>query len=497
HHSDTEYEILGHNIGLTIKTVHNWDFVNPNNEDAHGLRIKLLSKSTASSLIIDWFYAFSPWTSPANPVKIGPATTPFQGDPDYNVFQLDFTTAQSWSGVTPGVVPPGVGFHVGATFAEPGPVIVYETKLLRSNGSELPLSPRLIGYDAGSFNPTSGNFVLTFFNPAPAEGPLELRNLRIHHFPRLVDINTMIEGAKPLGLHGLPVEDVRREISKFPPMKVVDQVSVRIASLTDKRNVDITYDAIDCKRGISPVGHPEYCPEGTALSLFPSTIVYVTATVVDPNAKFWDPGAGQFVQGPLETKLFYQFAGIVPDLNNNGVDDLLDIRTGVSLDENNNGVPDEVEPSGKPLTFEYAPKIVCGLQEDQNDMRLARGFYATAISIHNPNHSEVKLSKKLALTFPPEEQRPGKMMPLGKDILRPDQALEVDCMDIRRELFPHGFPTPYITGVVVIRSSASLDVTAVYTAAKPGGFLSSRKVTSIDVEQIREREVKREGPGRR
>lgn len=145
------------------------------------------------------------------------------------------------------------------------------------------------------------------------------------------------------------------------------------------------------------------------------------------------------------------------------------------------------ETAIKPRVFEYAAKIVCGTQKDSKNLRLARGLYATAINIHNPNDVEVRFFKKLALTFPPEDQRPGKVMPIGKDALRPDEALEVDCIDIKRKLFPNGFPSRYIKGFIVIQSSASLDVTAVYTTAKLGGFLSSTKVTSIDVEQIKER----------
>lgn len=143
------------------------------------------------------------------------------------------------------------------------------------------------------------------------------------------------------------------------------------------------------------------------------------------------------------------------------------------------------------MRYQYAAKLVCGLQRDRNDMRIARGFYATAINIHNPNHKTAKFKKKLALTYPPEAQKPGKVIPIGKDELRYDEALEVDCMDIKRKLFPNGFPTPYIKGFVVIQSTNSLDVTAVYTTAA----LNKRgKVTghsSIDVEQIPERKTRR------
>jgi hypothetical protein len=65
------------------------------------------------------------------------------------------------------------------------------------------------------------------------------------------------------------------------------------------------------------------------------------------------------------------------------------------------------------------------------------------------------------------------------DELKPDFATKVDCSQIR------DFGIPFIHGAedfLVIESALSLDVTAVYTAAPNGG-----QVSSIDVEQIRER----------
>ncbi len=56
------------------------------------------------------------------------------------------------------------------------------------------------------------------------------------------------------------------------------------------------------------------------------------------------------------------------------------------------------------------------------------------------------------------------MIPIAEDKLGPDQALEVDCIDIRQRLFPNGFPRPYIKGFVTLVSPMSLDVTAVYTS---------------------------------
>lgn len=141
--------------------------------------------------------------------------------------------------------------------------------------------------------------------------------------------------------------------------------------------------------------------------------------------------------------------------------------------------------------FEYAAKIVCGLQRDPKDMRLARGFYATTINIHNPHKEPVKFFKKLALSYPPEEQRPGKIMPISEDVLQYDEALKVDCNDIQKRLFPNGFPTSYIEGFIVIQSPKSLDVTAVYSTAALDKQGRVTEHSSIDVEQIRERKLGR------
>jgi hypothetical protein len=60
----------------------------------------------------------------------------------------------------------------------------------------------------------------------------------------------------------------------------------------------------------------------------------------------------------------------------------------------------------------------------------------------------------------------------------------VDCRDITQDFgltFIHG-----AEGFLVIESTDSLDVVAVYTAGKRGG-----EVESIDVEQVPERKIRR------
>lgn len=359
HFSDTSYEIMGHNIGLNLKTLHNWDFVNPNDVDAHSLELTVLSEAT--SLSIDWFYNGnrSPWTSPT--VASTGGTQAFQGT-TYNVFTVTFSTAKSWNNGADGVAPPGVEFHVGATFAESDAVIVYETLLRDSGGTALGLHPRIIGFNAGAADLANGDFAMAVFNPDPDAGDLEVRNFRIQFLPRVADIRTMIQGDTLADLRGLPVVPVQLSRSYEPTgsFDLSDQRTIRIARLTDPRHVDIVADSTGCQRGIVRVEGPgdvdggelNYCAHGNFLSLFPATTVYVTATVVDPNARHFDPDVGDFVTGPVETHVFYQFAGIVPDFNGNGIDDLLDIRDGTSVDENQNGVPDEAEPEdGRPLPW--------------------------------------------------------------------------------------------------------------------------------------------------
>src|SRR4051794_22026779 len=124
--------------------------------------------------------------------------------------------------------------------------------------------------------------------------------------------------------------------------------------------------------------------------------------------------------------------------------------------------------------YQYAAKIVCGLQKDPQAMILTRGFYGTTVNIHNPNSGTVTFTKTLALTVPPLEQRPGEVRPYANDALKPEEALKTDCDDIRKKLFPAGFTNGYIEGFVIIHATNSVGVTAVYTTAsvdKSGEFL--------------------------
>lgn len=347
HFGDREYEILGHNIGLRISTLYNWDFINPNAEDAHSLVLTLLSPT--STLTLNWFYggSTSPWT---NPTVASAGTQSFQGT-TYNKFTLTFNTPKAWGGGPNGVVPGGVEFHVGASFAQPDLVLVYETRLKDNGGSNLSLHPRMVGFNAGAADVATGDFAIRAFNPDPSSA-LIIESLQVSLLPRMASIDTMVEGARLQDVRGVPIpmREPGKSFVGTRSLEVKEFADVRLASFTDDRFVDQYYDSTNCKKGRRQdgakdvaTGEIEYCPQGWALSLFPSTYVYVVATVVEPNVQHWDRTQGRYVTGPLRSKVFYQFAGTIPDFNKNGVDDLIDIRTNISKDANKNGIVDEAE----------------------------------------------------------------------------------------------------------------------------------------------------------
>ncbi len=123
-----------------------------------------------------------------------------------------------------------------------------------------------------------------------------------------------------------------------------------------------------------------------------------------------------------------------------------------------------------PWRYQYAAKIVCGAPDTLLASLVAQR-YATAVNVHNPSDSlPVVFFKKLAFTYPPGRERPGRVTKIVVDTLKPDQALVATCGEFATAAGPS------FEGFVVLLSPLSLDVTAVYTVR--GG---------IDVVQVRER----------
>lgn len=140
---------------------------------------------------------------------------------------------------------------------------------------------------------------------------------------------------------------------------------------------------------------------------------------------------------------------------------------------------------GAGALYEYSAKVVCG-DEPVDVLRRAPGHYATSVNIHNPGPRPVRFFKKLALTYPPGDQRAGPVLPLGVDALGYDEALQTDCRELRRRLVPTS-EAPFIEGFLVVQSRGRLDVTAVYTTAvlDEGGAPGAH--SSVDVEPVPER----------
>ena len=131
-------------------------------------------------------------------------------------------------------------------------------------------------------------------------------------------------------------------------------------------------------------------------------------------------------------------------------------------------------PQGDQFRFQYAAKIVCASSELASRLGIVPQAYSTTINIHNPTDSLALIGKKIALTVPPGYERPGRIIQITTqpEVLKPDQALATDCLDImRRTALPNQFE-----GFVVIYSDRPLDVVEVY--AVPGG---------VDVMQVPER----------
>jgi hypothetical protein len=144
----------------------------------------------------------------------------------------------------------------------------------------------------------------------------------------------------------------------------------------------------------------------------------------------------------------------------------------------------EEEEETQPAAYEYAVKLVCGVQKDAEDLRLARGVYATVINVRNPNADEVELRKELALAIPPGEQQPGEVQEIARDVLRPGQALAVDCVDVQRRVFGGSWPADYVDGFVVLQSKQPLDVIAVYTTLALDRDGNPVSHSSTDVEHV-------------
>ena len=132
-----------------------------------------------------------------------------------------------------------------------------------------------------------------------------------------------------------------------------------------------------------------------------------------------------------------------------------------------------------PYRFQYAAKFICTSNfpgTSQTSDSFLPGNYQTVVNVHNPNRRSVKIRTKAAL---------GGRRLISKFVdskLGPDEVTRFVCRDLREKFglnLIHGGE-----GFLVIESTHSIDVIAVYTAGPIGG-----NVASIDVEHVQEREI--------
>ena len=130
---------------------------------------------------------------------------------------------------------------------------------------------------------------------------------------------------------------------------------------------------------------------------------------------------------------------------------------------------------GRDFPFQYAAKFFCTSNipgTSQTTGAFLPGTYLTVVNIHNPNDFEVKTRKKLASPIQISDYLVGSLQADGVERVTCDQIQDFKIHSI------HGFE-----GFLVIESTHSLDVVAVYTAGQTGG-----NVVSMDVEAIKERQ---------
>ena len=348
HFSDTEYEILAANVGLSVQTMWNWDFVNPNAQTARTLRMTFLSTQTSLSIAGPYTGNLSPWSAPTVSASLGTQT--FKGT-SYHRYQVTWSTGQAWNGGTAGQVGGGGTFHVGTGFVgvdfnTPDPIIITQVDLIDASNAVLALHPRLVDFDSGTLDAADGTLGIDVINADAA--PIQIDNVSVQLFARQLGIEALLAGAPPTDIFGLRLRPTgeRRVELRQRVLKRGESTRLIVAKLSDKRQYVQIVDRATCAdRADRTDGGRDTrgCRTGMTVSLFPATSVLVSATITDPAAKHWDKRRRAYVVGPLTTHVFMQIAGRHPDLDHNGVDDYIDIAMKKARDSNGDGVIDGVK----------------------------------------------------------------------------------------------------------------------------------------------------------
>lgn len=368
HFSDTDFSFLAANVGLSIQSMHNWELVNPNPKAATRLRIDFLSPRPSVVVAGANTGPRTPWNKPSVTAL---NTTKVIGRKTHYAFQLTWSAPKPWGAggnSIPGQVPPGGQFYVGVTFPNvsngaPDPILVTGITLVDASGKDLPLAPRIPAYDAGTLDAKDGSFDVGFFDLEGGAGQLVLAGVEVYALPRPLFIDAMLPGEPLRSWTGEPIEPwpLRDSVPPLAGSRPIPRMGsapdssllVPIARLAGGRNLFQNVVTSNCSAPADRSSGDELneCVNGIFVDLFPATTVYMIATIVEPQAQHWDPAQGQMVVGPVQSRIFYQFAGLRPDLNQNGRDDAIDIFRGTSQDLNRDGVPDDA--LGMPRRFPW------------------------------------------------------------------------------------------------------------------------------------------------
>jgi hypothetical protein len=326
HFSDEDYGILANNVGLTVQSLANWDFINPNANNASGLRMEVLSLST--TLTPTWSYtgagSRNPWLAPTISGPLG--TKVFKGTV-YNRFLVTWNAPEPWvsgtPGSLPGIVRGGEQFHVGASFAEEDllntstQVVISDIVLLDGAGNPLALHPRVPTFGSAALA-SDGSFVFDLANLAAVN--LELRNLRAFVLPRQLDINSMIF-SKPGVIDFFDVQG--QKVQPWREVQIPTKLSLPAGSADKPGEARLTLanlfkDPRNVRRKTNADSNdsPSFANENNRPPLralltdpFPGATVMVTGELVEPGVPIWDPAQQKYLPGDLITNLFLQVAG--------------------------------------------------------------------------------------------------------------------------------------------------------------------------------------------
>lgn len=328
HFSDQDFGILANNVGLTLQSLANWDFVNPNSATASRLRMQVLSRSATLTPVSTYLGSLSPWNAPT---VSGPSGTQIFKGISYNRFTVTWQSAKAWAspnqpGSIAGQVRGAEQFHIGTHFAQEDilntsdQVVILDATLLDAGGNALPLHPRVPTFNTGTLS-SDGNFILGLANLQAVN--LVLRNWRGFVLPRPAHIDSMLRsgGGEPK-LFDIQQEPINpwRQIQlptalEFPAGSSDKPGEARLMLgnlLKEGHNVRIKYRGSPTAPQDATVGAQEVNGDvkgALATDPFPGASVFLEGDLVEPNALQWDADKKTFVNKDLVTHVFLQVAG--------------------------------------------------------------------------------------------------------------------------------------------------------------------------------------------